>query len=904
MNYNLDNKFIPHHYDLVLFLKHNSDNIFTNEFNGVVCIRCELNKINNTAAPNNNNIIRIHARDIQLNKVKYQTIVNGEISNEFTLNEWTYHEQLQMYEIKLNKNDIPYRFFDLIIAYKGKIQDNLHGMYKSYEKNGAPQFNLITQFESTFARYVFPCFDEPALKATFRLMVSGVPPGWVTRSNQLVEKYYPELNLYKFHITQRMSTYLLALYVGDFGFRQDRYLRQKKNSYTESNSGVEVSIYAPKDELVKTKFALNTSIGCLKFFENYFGIDYPLPKLDLIGLADFGSGAMENWGLITFRKAGLLFNEKTSPLKTKVRIATVIAHEIAHQWFGNLVTMGGWDELWLNESFASWAEVLCIHSMFPEWNIWYSFLADDTTNAWDLDQLSATHPIKTKVTNPNEIDHLFDEISYEKGSFIIYQLHNYVGDQVFRKALNLYMRTHAYSNALSNDLWDAFDEILKENKFDISTNENKKESHSIRRMMNSWIDQKGIPIIFVEKYYSKNEFQLKQKVFNGVSEARWIIPLYAKTDMETKKELADFSEDHDIDLDRHYILKIQSDSFIKLNYQMKSYHFTHYEPSLFDALIDSLDMLSHEDIIGLSYEIFTLHVYEHYSNEQLLKFIKHMNNYFTSQDKIIYQELSSYTIKMSKLFSLVGYHHEFARSHLQMIKKIFVDLYKKSFNESNDYNYVQLVNLLISLMGYLGDDLLDKKSNTIYEYLLHNRNKISEPISHYLTYFTKRTLDEKIIDRLLLMIDDPDYNYDIMKALANVQNSNLLEKVLRATLNEKLRLQDKNIFFAHAELNPYARVTFKKLFSDSVFIDQLVSSTEVNPRIFVKTFHSILVHQTSDQASSFIDALSSRQINDGVDKINSDALNELKLELPIILAEIALNTQYETLYNQLIKIKN
>ncbi|ELK01597.1 Puromycin-sensitive aminopeptidase, partial [Pteropus alecto] len=313
----------------------------------------------------------------------------------------------------------------LKIDFVGELNDKMKGFYRSKytTPSGEVRYAAVTQFEATDARRAFPCWDEPAIKATFDISLV-VPKDRVALSNMvcMCSKPYPDdenVVEVKFARTPVMSTYLVAFVVGEYDFVE-----------TRSKDGVCVRVYTPVGKAEQGKFALEVAAKTLPFYKDYFNVPYPLPKIDLIAIADFAAGAMENWGLVTYRETALLIDPKNSCSSSRQWVALVVGHELAHQWFGNLVTMEWWTHLWLNEGFASWIEYLCVDHCFPEYDIWTQFVSADYTRAQELDALDNSHPIEVSVGHPSEVDEIFDAISYSKGASVIRMLHDYIGDKV------------------------------------------------------------------------------------------------------------------------------------------------------------------------------------------------------------------------------------------------------------------------------------------------------------------------------------------------------------------------------------------------------------------------------------------------------------------------------------------
>ena len=349
------------------------------------------------------------------------------------------------------------------------------GLYQSvYELDGEKCLMATTQCEATDARRWIPCFDEPEFKSTFRLTVIA-PAGKTVLSNTDPVDIDCGLDVKRvtFAKTPKMSTYLLALIIGDLASVE-----------TTTKNGTTVRIWAVPDERMEmTGFALEHAKNTLEFLEDYCGVPYPLSKLDNVAIPDFKWGAMENWGLVTYREHGLLVPESAS-INAKKWATGVIPHEYKHQWFGNLVTMRWWDNLWLNESFATFVGDLCVDALFPKWNWWDEFVAGDTIGGMSLDSLRNSHPIEVPVEDARQIQEIFDAISYSKGASVLRMLHEYVGAEQFRQGVVTYLKRHAYGNTVTNDFLSAIEEASDRPVVDVFT---------------TWIGQTGHPVVTVER---------------------------------------------------------------------------------------------------------------------------------------------------------------------------------------------------------------------------------------------------------------------------------------------------------------------------------------------------------------------------------------------------------------------
>jgi aminopeptidase N/puromycin-sensitive aminopeptidase len=355
----------------------------------------------------------------------------------------------------------------LEIHYTGILNNQLRGFYlsKTARRNYA-----VTQFESTDARRAFPCFDEPAFKATFDVSLV-VDFGDTAISNSAIASDTPgpgdNKHTLTFGTTPKMSTYLIAFLVGDF------------QCSSGSQDGVAIRVCSTPDKVALTPYGVDVAKYVLHYYNTYFGIPYPLKKLDLIGLPDFEAGAMENFGAITYRETDLLIDPKTASVKTKENVALVIAHEMAHQWFGDLVTMQWWDNIWLNEGFATWMENKPVAAMHPEWHVPQS-VAVEEQETLDLDAQPTTRAIRAKAETPDEINELFDGIAYGKASDVLLTVENYLGPEIFRKGVQEYLEAHLYANATAEDFWSAQTRV---------------SGKPVDRIMDSLITQQGEPIL-------------------------------------------------------------------------------------------------------------------------------------------------------------------------------------------------------------------------------------------------------------------------------------------------------------------------------------------------------------------------------------------------------------------------
>ncbi len=465
---------------------------------------------------------------------------------------------------------------DIRIDFTGKNNDRLYGFYRSkYVQDGKEMYILTTQFEATSARKAFPCFDEPSLKARFRLEML-VDKDLYCISNMPVkeEKMEVDRKLVIFGETPVMSTYLLYMGVGRF------------EKVEEKAEGVSIRIFTVPGKSKYSKLALGYAKRMLRHYNRYFGIKYPLPKMDLLAIPDFAAGAMENWGAITFREAELLGDAKTA-IRTKQRIAEVIAHEMAHQWFGDLVTMKWWNDLWLNESFATFMSYKALDALFPEWKMKEQRLLEVMAPALSADQLENTHPISVEISTPAEIDQVFDEISYEKGGAVLNMLESYAGKEAFRNGLKSYLKKHSYSNAEKEDLWCEIDSATGGRK-------------RVADLASCWINKKGYPAVRVEDsrgtMLMQKRFMLSGKKESGI----WMIPLsYVSSANRKGSELLMTGKVHRIS---------RKFDWIKLNYGQSVPCRIIYNERLIDALADEIKSgnISPSDAWGVENDLYAV----------------------------------------------------------------------------------------------------------------------------------------------------------------------------------------------------------------------------------------------------------------------------------------------------------
>lgn len=568
-------QFIPEHYNLSLVLNREE-----RTFNGTVTI--------SGTSPEDSGVIVVHSKELSIESV---TLDGKEADFGSSDND----------ELHITHPDIHSGMHIVVIGFSGVITDAMHGLYPSYyEHDGVKKELLMTQLESHHAREVFPCIDEPEAKATYDVTLTTETDVTVLGNMPIATQTVEEGRLVTtFGTTPRMSSYLVAFVVGEF---------HKKTTTTKN--GVQVSIWATQTQPPESlDFPLDTAARTIEFFDEYFDTPYPLPKADLVAVPDFSAAAMENWGLITFREIALLADPKTTSISTRQYVAIVIAHELSHQWFGNLVTMKWWNNLWLNESFATLMEYTAPDAIHPEWNIWSDFATQETISALRRDSVDGVQSVQVDVNHPDEISTLFDpSIVYAKGARLMRMLEHYVGKDAFRAGLAAYFKTHAYGNTEEYDLWNALSEA---------------SGKDIASLMNTWISQSGYPVVHVSQV--GDQVTLTQEQFfvgpHEPSDKLWPIPLESPC-----SEMPDLLSEKSVTVTRHHTTPL------RFNDKDTAHFITHYSDELFDRLVSEVEagklsmidriqllnestLLARAGILPSSQLIHLINAYQHETSE-------------------------------------------------------------------------------------------------------------------------------------------------------------------------------------------------------------------------------------------------------------------------------------------------
>lgn len=740
--------FVPESYELSLTLERTA-----RKFEGVVTITGE--------APAPADALRLHAKDLVIASVTF----DGKEAS-------FYSEEND--ELVISHPDIFKGKHVVVISFSGKITDAMHGLYPCYfEHNGEKKELLATQFESHHAREVFPCIDEPEAKATFDVTLT-TEPDVIVLGNMPIKNQRTENNhlVTSFETTPRMSSYLLAWVVGEL---------HKKTATTKS--GVEVNVWAtPAQPSESLDFALDIATRTIDYFNEYFGTPYPLAKSDHVALPDFSSGAMENWGLITYREVALLADPKTTSLSNKRMAATVIAHELTHQWFGNLVTMKWWNDLWLNESFANMMEYLAIDALHPEWEIWLEHASYEVIQALRRDSLEGVQSIRTDVHHPDEISALFDpSIVYAKGGRLLRMLQTYIGDTAFQKGLKAYFKKFAYQNTEANDLWDCLSDASGQ---DIGT------------FMNTWINQSGYPVVHIQK--DGDSLHLSQEQFfigpHQASDKLWPIPLNTTAEALPKV----LSEEK-------ITVTLTSPTDIYLNTGGTAHFITHYSPELLADIIGSLHKLSDIDRLQLLHEQTLLAQAGIISSAELIPLLREYKN---EEIEAVWNVMSVAINELKRFVETDESAEKKLRAFVGELASIQFDRLGWEAKPNEPDTDTKFRGLIISQMLYSERDDIVKKAQELYA--ATPVEKLDPELrTGIMAANVRYAKDQKIIDELLAVhhkTSSSELQEDIAAALTATKNEKVIDRLISLFKDQSIiRLQDFPRWYVWTMRNRFGR---------------------------------------------------------------------------------------------------
>lgn len=702
------------------------------------------------------------------------------INHQNTLTEVRLHTDQQLYAGN----------YTITMEFSGEITRPMEGVYPCFfEHNGQQKQLIATQFESHHAREAFPCIDEPEAKATFDLVLKS-PVGETAIANTpiLSQETVEDKLVTAFETTPVMSTYLLAFVYGELGYKE-----------AVTKHGVKVRTYATPDNVEFTGFALDAAVQSLDFFTDYFGIPYPLAKCDLIALPDFASGAMENWGCITFREHGLFLDPANSSLPTKQYIVMVVAHELAHQWFGNLVTMRWWNDLWLNESFATWMSYLASDALYPDWDVWTQFVADEQQVAFKFDSLENTHPIQTTISHPDEIRTIFDAISYEKGASVLQMLVNYIGQEAFQKGLQQYLKAHLYKNTVADDLWGALENA---------------SSKPVTNFMQDWIGIAGYPI--VKATISNEAVELTQEQFLLNPQGK------AQTDIVWPIPLRDGETDHDLFNKAQAELALTTSiTTYRLNHERSGFYRVVYDDAHLQKLAALVvrQKLSPLDRMGLLSDTFEGAKAGYTSTTQALTLLE---SYKDEDNSVVWDIMAANLGSIRAVMNDESLREAMKPYSRELIAKQLARLGWDA--KDTDSHFDKLLRPLILGIAAISDEP-DVVKEALNRFETMTKPEDIAPDLRGVIYTTAARLgDEKTFEKLLTMHNSTassEERVTIAAALTNFKQPELIQRALALITTDTVRLQDVMYWIAYSFSNRFAqRATWEWLTENWEWIKQ------------------------------------------------------------------------------------
>ena len=732
--------FVPEHYDLFLDL-----NRADKTFSGKVTITGEAKTSK----------ISLHQKDLTVEAVE----VAGQ-ARPFTLdkdNEALYIELEAAGPVVVT------------ITYTGKITDNMTGIYPSYYTvDGVKKEIISTQFESHFAREAFPSVDEPEAKATFDLALK-----FDQAEGELALSNMPEIDVenrkatgvWKFETTPRMSSYLLAFAAGDM-----------QGITAKTKNGTLVGVYATKAHPESNlEFALDIAVRCIEFYEEYYGVKYPIPQSLHVALPDFSAGAMENWGLVTYREIYLLVDENSTALSRQT-VALVVAHELAHQWFGNLVTMKWWDDLWLNESFANMMEYVSVDVIEPSWKIFEDFQTSGAPYALKRDATDGVQSVHVEVKHPDEINTLFDgAIVYAKGSRLMHMLRRWLGDHAFRKGLGAYFEKHQYGNTIGRDLWDALSQA---------------SGRDVASFMDAWLEQPGYPVV-TAKVENDCLILTQKQFFIGEHEDKgrlWPVPLNSNW-----QGLPDTLTTERLEIPNYAALAAQNEGALRLNTENTAHYITDYQGELLDALLNNLSSLDNISKLQIVQERRLLAESGKISYADLLPVISKLAN---ETSYMVVSAVSQVLEGLNRFVDEGSQTEEDYKALLKVLSQSNFDRlgFEKQAGESDEDEMVR--QLIVGNMIKADDETAKAQASQIFDRYRDNLEKLPAAIRlqvlvNQIKHHESKELTKLYLD-LYVASNDGSFKNALSTALSYTKNKETLDELL-ATWKDKFTVKPQDL---------------------------------------------------------------------------------------------------------------
>ena len=724
--------------------------------------------------------ITLHALDLKIKSVRIAPVRGGEPVDAKRI---TWNQKMETATVEFAK-PLKSGPAKLSFEFEGELNDKMHGFYRtSYQVNGEKRWGAATQFEATDARRVFPCWDEPARKATFGMSLT-IPKELTALSNMPAKQESDGGSGWKtirFKRTSRMSTYLLAVVIAELEHLEGADSR-----------GVPIRVFTSPGKREQGRFALEQACHTLAYFADWFGIPYAFPKLDMVALPDFAAGAMENWGLVTYRETALLVDPKNSSASARQRVADVVDHELAHQWFGNYTTMKWWTDLWLNEGFASYMGPKATDHNFPKWDKWTQYIADEYFSALHEDCLRNTHPVEVPVKNPHEIREVFDAISYSKGSVVNRMVNDYLGEESFRKGLHKYLKRYAFGNAATDDLWKALEET---------------SGKPIRKMMAGYTRQPGYPIVLVREQRKNGDLvlELEQKRFqiDGSRDPKgllWQIPIGVLGSGASQPKF-EYMKGR-----RHkFAVPAEDDGWLKLNPGQSGFYRVAYSDGLRKKLAGAIraGAMPTVDRMGILDDAFALARAGYLKTSGALDVLK---AYEAEEDFSVWLAIAGVWGSLDNLLS----RERFRNVAREAAREFFQPIAARTGWEkrpSDGHLDVMLRALALRNLGAYGDQPTIEEARRRFV-TFRKQGELDPDLRQPVYSLVAENGGEKEWSELLEIYSSTDLHEEkvrVLRAAGNFREPSLIQNLLEFSLSDRVRAQDTPIMLAGIASNAAGR---------------------------------------------------------------------------------------------------
>jgi len=709
-------------------------------------------------------------------------------------------QEQEVLTLGLGDQELPVGKATIAFTFTGVLNDQMRGFYRSkYTVEGEERYAAVTQFEATDARQAFPCWDEPAVKATFDIIIVG-PKDRVILSNMPEVSSLPDTEdtsrkVVTFATTPIMSTYLVAIVVGEFDYVEGK-----------TEEGITVRVYSPVGKKDQGQFALECGVRALTFYSQFFNCPYPLTKYDMVAIPDFSSGAMENWGLVTYRETCVLVDKANSSQSSKQWVAIVVCHETAHQWFGNLVTMEWWTHLWLNEGFASFMENLTTAALYPEFKIWEQFVPGTLIEALKLDALHSSHPIEVEVGHPSEVDEIFDNISYNKGASVIRMLYDWIGDAGFKAGMHAYLTKYSYKNTETPQLWKELETA---------------SGHPVNAVMTTWTEQMGFPCITVTSRQEGEDrlLTLTQAKFvadgkEAAAGARWQVPISITSQGgEVTKVMLERDEVETV----VRLPGVQAGQWVKLNPGVVGFYRVKYGESELQLLQSAVTSRSLDPVDRLNVldDLFSLIAAGKAKTSEGLRLLQ---AYKSEDSYIVWNNIATHLTHLAVIIADQDCYADFDRFVLDLFSGVKTSISWDPVGEESHLDTL-LRALVISRLGRAGDQEIRAEAKRRFDLHSSGGAKICPDIRSAVYSCVAAESRETDYTAMLRLHEEADSHEEkeriARSGLAGFLDRSLLSKALEFSLSPSVRSQDSVHLIGSVAKNRAGRDLTWQFFKDN-----------------------------------------------------------------------------------------